>query len=189
MTTLAPKRIRFTVDSYYKMAELGLLDENRQVELINGDIIDMSPIKSYHAGTVNFLNRALTLSLNDLATVCVQNPIRLDNYSEPEPDIILAKFRSDLYRRKHPTPEDTLLVIEVADSSLQFDREVKGELYATAGIPEYWIVNLTDRQLEVYTEPRVGSYQSKQIFSDSADLQMTVLGKSIDLSELFLKDE
>ncbi|MEL7422264.1 MAG: Uma2 family endonuclease, partial [Bacteroidota bacterium] len=156
---------------------------------INGDIIDMSPINSGHAGTVDVLTEELLLKLVGLAIIRVQNPLKVDNSSEPEPDVLVAKLESQRYRRQHPTAEDTLLVIEVADSSLQFDREVKGELYATAGIPEYWIVNLTDRQLEVYTEPRVGSYQSKQIFSDSADLQMTVLAKSIDLSELFLKDK
>ncbi len=186
MTTLAPKRMRFTVGSYYKMAELGLLDENQQVELIRGDIIDMSPIKSYHAGTVNFLNRILTVTLDHQATVCVQNPIRLDNYSEPEPDLIVAKFRSDLYRRKHPTPTDALLIIEVADSSLQFDREVKGELYAKADIPEYWIVNLIDRQLEIYTKPTTASYQKRQVLTTPAEMQMTILGQSVDLSELFL---
>ena len=186
MTTLAPKRIKFTVDSYYKMAELGLLEENRQVELINGDIIDISPIKSFHAGTVNFLNRVLTTALNDLATICVQNPIRLDRFSEPEPDLIVAELRPDLYRREHPTPVNVHLVIEVADSSLQFDQEVKGELYAKAGIPEYWIVNLPDRQLEVYSEPASSVYQTRRVITEPNKLQLEILGVLVDLRELFL---
>ncbi len=188
MTTLAPKRMRFTVDSYYKMAELGLLDENQQVELINGDIIDMSPINSDHAGTVDVLTEELLLKLAGAAVIRVQNPLKIDSSSESEPDVLVAKLEPHRYRLRHPTPTDVLLVVEVADSSLQFDRAVKGELYAKAGIPEYWIVNLIDRQLEMYTTPATSSYQKKQTLSIPAEMQMTVLGQLIDLRELFLAE-
>src|SRR5438309_8182250 len=115
----------FNVDEYYRMAEAGLLSEDDRVELIEGEIIEMSPIGSTHGGTVKRSSTFLNRKLGDAVIVSVQDPVRLNGFSEPQPDIALLKPRKDFYSNSHPTPEDVLLVIEVADTSLQYDRAVK----------------------------------------------------------------
>lgn len=163
MTQTAAQRRLFTVSDYYKMAEAGILSPDDRVELIRGEILKMSPIKSQHAGVINKLVKMLIRQLDDRATVAGQNPLHISKFSEPEPDIIVARFREDEYVERHPRPEDVFLLIEVADSSLAFDRKVKTPLYVQAGIPEYWIVNLNDRQIEIFRSPAEGEYQEKQI--------------------------
>ena len=153
----------FNVEEYYKMAETGILEENARVELINGEIITMSPINSQHSGIINFLNRALITTLGNQAIVSIQNPLRLNEYSEPEPDLLISKFREDAYRNAHPTPPDVLFLIEVSDSSLDFDRKVKTAIYAKSGIPEYWIINIPDKKIEIYTHPGDGEYLNRYI--------------------------
>lgn len=170
---------RFTVDDYHHMAASGLLAEDQPVELIYGQIIDMSPINSRHAGTVNLLNRLLSARLDKQYILGVQNPIHLDEFNEPEPDLAIMKFREDFYVHDHPLPSDVLLLIEVADTSLNKDRELKLPLYATAGIPEVWILNLQDGQLECYTEPKEGSYQSTTIKKTGTTLQHTQWGEFV----------
>lgn len=133
---------RFTVDDYNRMAETGILKEDARVELIEGEIKMMSPIGSRHASTVDRSDRALKRLLGDSYIVRVQGPILLDDYSEPQLDLAVLHFRDDFYAGGHPTPADVLLVIEVADSTLQEDRKVKMPLYARAGIPEAWLVDL-----------------------------------------------
>lgn len=157
-----PSRHRFTVDDYYKMAEVGILKPDDRVQLIRGDIIDMPPIGPEHAGEVNRFTRIFVLAFSHRAVVAIQNPVRLERHSEPEPDVALLRPRDDDYRSAHPTPADVLLLVEVAASSLDFDRETKVSLYAEAGIPEYWIVNLVDSVVEVYREPKDGVYRSVQ---------------------------
>ncbi len=120
------------------MAEVGLLSEDSRVELIEGEIIEMSPIGSTHGGTVNRSSKLLHRELDDIAIVSVQNPVHIDDFSEPQPDLALLKPRKDFYSNSHPTPEDVLVVIEVADASVYYDRNVKPPLYARAGIPEAW---------------------------------------------------
>ncbi|PYT08764.1 MAG: Uma2 family endonuclease [Acidobacteria bacterium] len=152
----------FNVDEYYRMAEVGLLSEDDRVELIEGEIIEMSPIASTHGGTVkrssNFLNR----KLGDVVIVSVQDPIRLDDFSEPQPDLALLKPRKDFYSKAHPIAEDVLVVIEVADTSLAYDRNVKLPLYARAGIPESWLIVLAKEVIEIHSQPRNGKYQKIQ---------------------------
>src|SRR5882724_10132038 len=152
----------FNVDEYYRMAEVGLLSEDDRVELIEGEIIEMSPIGSTHGGTVkrssNFLNR----KLGDVVIVSVQDPIRLDDFSEPQPDLALLKPRKDFYSKAHPAPEDVLVVIEVADTSVNYDRNVKLPLYARAGIPEAWLMVLRKDIIEVHSQPKNGKYQKVQ---------------------------
>ena len=143
----------FTVADYYRMADAGLFHETPRVELIQGQIIDMSPIGFPHFGMVNRLTRLLVPLVGARGLVSVQNPVRLDSGSEPQPDIAILKPRTDDYETGTPGPDDVLLLIEVADTSLDFDRNVKAPLYAQSGIAEYWIVNLPDRLIEVHREP------------------------------------
>ena len=142
---------RFTVAEYDRMIDLGILKEDARVELIRGEIVAKMSIGDAHIACVDRLNRLLVRAVSDDAIVSVQNPIRLAD-SEPEPDLVLKRPRQDFYGK--PGPADILLVIEVADASLEDDREVKGPLYAENGIAEYWIVNLIDRCLEVHRQPR-----------------------------------
>lgn len=155
-------RRHFNVAEYYRMMEAGILSESDHVELIDGEVIEISPIGSRHAACVDRLNKFLN-KLNDVI-VRVQNPIRLDDFSEPQPDITLLQMRSDYYAKGHPTPTDVLLVIEVADSSTEFDRVVKLPLYAEALIPEFWLVNLPDEKIEVFSKQLNGAFQESQEF-------------------------
>ena len=158
-----PQPRLFTVEEYYRMGESGILDEDDRVELIHGEIIQMTPIGIAHASCVNRLNMLLTRLLSPRAIVQVQNPVGIDQRSEPQPDLILLAPRSDYYRERRPGPRDTLLVIEVADSSLQFDRTVKAPLYAAAGIQELWIVDLAHRRVEVLRSPGPTGYAETQV--------------------------
>jgi Uma2 family endonuclease len=153
-------RRALTVAEYHRMGEVGILTEDDRVELIEGQLIAMSPIGSEHAGTVNALNRRLVLAVGDRGVVAVQNPVQLDDRSEPQPDFAVLKPRADDYRRATPRPDEVLLIIEVADSSLAYDRRVKRSLYARHGIPEFWIVNLAAGEVEVCRAPEGGQYAS-----------------------------
>lgn len=149
-----------TVAEYHRMGEVGILTEDDRVELIEGQLIAMSPIGSEHSGTVNALNYRLIEALGRRGVVAVQNPVRLDDLSEPQPDFTVLKPRDDFYRRATPVPDDVLLIIEVADSSLAYDRNVKRSLYARHGIPEFWIVNLNAGEVEVCRSPEGEAYTS-----------------------------
>jgi Uma2 family endonuclease len=152
----------FTVHDYHRMAEVGLLSEDSRVELIEGEIIEMSPIGSTHGGTVKRSSAFLNRTLGDAVIVSVQDPIRLNDFSEPQPDIALLKPRKDFYSKSHPMPEDVLVVIEVADTSVNYDRNVKLPLYARAGISEAWLVVLAKDVIEVHSQPKNGKYQKVQ---------------------------
>lgn len=154
----APTRRRFTVDEYYAMAKAGVLTRNDRVELLDGDIILMTPIGDWHAANVDEIVYLLIPPLRGKANVRIQNPISLSNVSEPQPDIVILHWRDDFYRAGKPTPDDVLLIIEVSDSSLEYDRTDKLSAYARAGIPEFWIVSRDDRRIEAYTEPSEGTY-------------------------------
>lgn len=158
-------RRRFTVDEYLRMAEVGLLTEDDKVELIQGEIIKMSPINVAHASVVKRLIRLLSKALGDRAILSAQDPVQLTNDSLPQPDITLLQPQHDFYSWKHPGPESVLLLIEVSDTTLNYDRRTKGALYAAAGIAEYWIVNLPARQIEAYREPRPTGYRTTTIYS------------------------
>ena len=147
------RRRRFTVAEYYAMAEAGILTQQDRVELLDGDIVLMAPIGNRHAFCVDWLNRFWVLALAERAIVRIQNPVRLNDSSEPEPDIALLGWRDDFYVSGHPGPQSVLLLIEVADSTVDFDRNQKLLLYARAGIAEFWVVNLQDRRVETYAEP------------------------------------
>ena len=184
--TVRLKRKSFTVEEYHQLAEVGILKPDDRVELINGDIIAMSPIKSSHAGMVTGMLEILIIKLYKKATVICQSPITIANHSEPEPDIVIAHYNRDSYRLQHPTPEDIYVVIEVSDTTLEKDREVKHPLYAKAGIPEYWIINLNDRQIEIHRQPKNGEYHFKQIISQEAVIDCTSVELSLNYSDLFI---
>jgi Uma2 family endonuclease len=158
------KRRRFTVDEYYRMAEAGILTEDDRVELIEGEIVEMSPIGSHHASQVKRLNALFTARLGPRAIVSVQDPVRLSRHSEPQPDLALLKPREDFYRRSHPDPGDVLVLIEVMDTTIEMDRRVKLPLYARSGIAETWLVDVNADRIEVYRSPSVDGYRDVRIF-------------------------
>ncbi len=154
------QRRLFTADEYQQMIRAGVFDEDDRLELIEGEITEMSPISSKHAGHVNRLSELLRERLRGRVLVSVQNPVHLGEYSEPQPDLTLLRPRADYYADSHPTPEDVLLVVEVADTSVGFDRDVKIPMYARAGVGEVWLVTLVDKWIEVYREPTPQGYLS-----------------------------
>lgn len=146
-------RHRITVEEYYRMAEVGLLAPEARVELIEGEIIDMAPQGVAHAAIIRRMDRILHRAAGDRACVSTQLPLRLDQFSEPEPDFTLLAWRQDEYATAHPVPSDTLLVIEVSQSSLRYERERKLPLYARHGIPEVWIVDVAKLLLHTFHSP------------------------------------
>ncbi len=149
----------FSVDEYYRMAQAGVFSEDYRVELIEGEVVEMSPIGKHHAACVRRLDRILHRNIGELAIVSVQAPISINDFSEPQPDVALLKPRVDFYSNSHPTPQDVLVIIEVADTSVEYDRNVKIPLYARAGIPEAWLIILPKDFIEVHSEPKNGKYQ------------------------------
>ncbi|HVC93292.1 MAG TPA: Uma2 family endonuclease [Pirellulales bacterium] len=166
---------RFTVDEYEQMVECGILSERDRVELIRGEILEKMPIGERHAGCVNHLNSLLAAAVGKRAVVAIQNPVIFPD-SQPEPDVALLLPRDDFYKSVKPRPKDVLLVIEVADSTLDFDRDIKGAMYAQSGIQEYWILNLLDNCLEVHRQP-----QSDGTFRDVRTLPC---GHSVEIATL-----
>ena len=159
-----PKRRRFDVWEYHAMGDAGILEDGERVELIDGDILTMEPIGSGHVGSVNASNYALIQRVGNRAVVSVQNPLRLDANTEPEPNIALLKWRDDFYSNRIPVSQDALLIIEAADSSLAYDRGEKLAMYAYHDIPEVWISNLRDRVIEAHSEPVDGVYTKSRVY-------------------------
>ena len=182
-----PQRHRLTVDQYYRMAEAGILKEDDRVELIEGEIIDMPPIGIDHAYFVNRLTSLFIQSVGLQANVSSQNPIRLNSRSEPQPDIALLRYREDFYRHTRPGPKDILLLVEVSDTTLRYDTEVKLPLYARHEIPEVWIVDLEHQRLEVFRRPEEGVYL--KLFSPNLDETIAPIGLAearVNLRNLFI---
>jgi Uma2 family endonuclease len=154
---------RFSVKEYYRMAETGVLRPDARVELLDGRIIDMSPIGPFHGGVTNHLVEIFTTAARGRWRTSVQNPLHLDEHSEPQPDLMLLKPAADYYRRRHPVPADVFLLVEVSDTTLELDRGEKLPAYGRAGIAEAWIVDLNHAAIEVYREPHFTGYASKTI--------------------------
>ena len=146
------------------MGEAGILPEDASVELLDGDIIVMPPINDWHASNVKLLNNTMLPPLQGRAVVGIQDPVRLDDGSEPQPDVSILRWRDDFYAHGKPTPADVLLLIEVSDSTLSYDRNVKLAAYARAGIPEVWIANRPDRRIEAYTDPAGDAYAAVRYY-------------------------
>jgi len=176
-------RHRFTVAEYVRMAEVNILGEDSRVELMWGEVVEMSPIYIGHTSTVKRLIRLLTRTLGDRIILGVQDPVQLSDDSLPQPDIAVLRPQDDFYSEQQPGPDDILLLIEVADSSLRYDRRVKSKLYGAAGITDYWIVNLPERQIEVYREPRLTGYRTVTIYAPGETLS------SLAFPDLVLKVE
>lgn len=162
--SVRPKRLRFSVDDYYTMIDLGMLKNVESAEIIDGELIESMPIGNAHASVVKTLSEILRDYLGKDVTYSIKDPIRLDEYNEPIPDIALLNRRDDFYRRKAPMAEDVLLLIEVSDTTLEYDRNRKIPLYAQAGIPEVWIVNLQNSTVELHYEPRDSSFAIVKVF-------------------------
>ena len=176
---------RWTVADYHKMAEVGLLAEDTPVELINGEIVEMVPIGSRHSSKVKQLIDLLSLPLHDKAILSVQDPIRLGEHSEPEPDIAILRRKQDYYASAHPTSQDVLLLLEVSDTTTRYDREVKIPLYACHGIPEVWLLDLQQQCLEIYLSPEQGKYQQMHRLLSGQASPAAFPDIIIQLSELF----
>ncbi len=165
-------RRKFTVEQYHKMAESGILTEDDRVELLRGEIIEMSPVGRRRAACVNRLVRLFTQRLGEHAIVSPQNPVELDDSSEPQPDIALLQPRPDFYESGHPQPEDIFLIVEVADTTAKSDREVKIPLYAEDSIAEVWLVDINKQCIEVYRTLAPTGYQNVQKFQRGQTLSI-----------------
>ncbi|MCA1594329.1 MAG: Uma2 family endonuclease, partial [Acidobacteria bacterium] len=160
---------------YERMGVAGIFSEDDRVELIEGEIVEMSPIGKRHAACVGRLTQILALLLQRQVILWIQNPIQLSDFSEPQPDIALLKPRDDFYEHSLPTANDILLLIEVSDTTLEYDRQIKLPLYARSGVPEVWIVNLPDEQIETHAHPSGGSYQTTGHAARGDELQSHTL--------------
>lgn len=184
-TLNAQPRHRWTVAEYHRMAEVGLLNEDSRVELIDGEIIEMAPIGSQHSGKVNRFIHLFSKAFSDKAIIAAQNPVVLGGYGEPQPDIAILRWREDYYEQAHPHAEDVLLIVEVSDSTLHYDRDIKTPLYASHGIPEVWLLDIQSRQLEIYREPINGEYRQRDYRRTGQIAPILCPDAVIDLAELF----
>ena len=151
---------RFTADEYQRMGQVGILSEADRVELIDGEVVAMSPIGPRHNACVSSATRAMVRAAGDDAIVLPQGSVRLDLYHEPEPDLVLLRPRADFYASRHAGPEAILLIVEIADSSIEYDKNVKARIYAEFGIPEYWLADLNATLVWRYAAPEQGVYRS-----------------------------
>lgn len=156
-------RRRFNVDDYYRMAEAGILGADERVELLDGEVVPMSPIGRRHQACVDRLTQLFVARCQGRAVVRVQGPVRLDEYWEPEPDLSLLRPRNDFYDEGHPGPADVLLLVEVCDTSIEADRRIKLPQYARTGIAEAWLLNIEADTLEVYRQPAAGAYAERTV--------------------------
>ena len=180
------RRHRLTATEYRRMGEVGILRADARVELIEGEIIDMTPTGSRHAGVVRHIARLFERAIGDSAVVSIQSPVSLSDRSEPEPDIALLSPRTDFYKSAHPRPADVLLIVEVADASLRYDRQVKVPLYARHGVTEVWIVGLERNVLTQYRDPEGESYRTATPLAELAAVELAALpGVRLDLRGVF----
>ncbi len=175
---------RFTVEDYYRMGEVGILPPDVRVELVDGEIKQIPPIHPPHASIVHRLNAVLARKLHGKVVVGIQSPIRLDDYNEPQPDVTVLRFRDDYYCTQHPTPADVLLVIEVADTSLRYDRDEKMPRYGRYGIPEAWLVDVQAQTITVFTQPHAGGYREQHVLSHGQEIvSVAVEGLRLQVDE------
>ena len=179
-------RHRLTVDDYHRMAQTGVLAHDARVELIDGEIIEMAPMGTRHHSTILRLSQMLHTAVGERATVMTQLPMRLDRRNEPEPDLALLKPRADFYASAHPCGADSLLVIEVSDTTLGYDVRIKAPLYARHGVPEYWVFDLPGQQLRLFSQAAGGNWGDVQVIVKPGRIALPGLGGvEIDLSSDF----
>ncbi|MGK7924888.1 MAG: Uma2 family endonuclease [Spirulina sp.] len=184
MTIATPTRL-WTVEEYHKMIEAGILTENDKVELLEGRIVQMPPQSPFHAGTTQRTDEYLKNRLRGLASVRIQLPITLST-SEPEPDIAVVRIDPNFYCDRHPQAEDILLLIEIAVTTFDKDYREKAPIYARANIPEYWLLNVSDRQAYIFRDPSPSGYQSQhQLSATEGIVPLAFPDLEISLSELF----
>lgn len=186
MAASLPRKL-WTVGEYEQLVEKGVLDEDDRVELIRGEIVEMAPVGTRHISCVINLQALFHRLSPDIVTVSVQNPVRLPNDSEPQPDVALLKGPRSRYKEHRPSSEDVLLLVEVSDSTLGSDRYVKAPLYAEAGIPEVWVVNLDKGVIEVFSQPAGGRYKRTSTVGRGETLAIALpggLAESISVDEV-----
>lgn len=160
----------FNVEEYCRLVDAGILNEKDRVELIEGEIIQMSPIGKRHAACVDRAGELFTFAFKRRAIVSIQNPLRLNEYNEPQPDIAVLKRREDYYADRPRTPEDTFFVVEVSDTTLPYDMQVKIPIYARAGVAEVWVENLQENRLLICREPDGSSYNKQFVLDRGASI-------------------
>ncbi len=182
---VATETYRFTVEEYARMGEEGILSPDVRVELVDGEIRRMPPIGAPHASIVDRLTGLLAVKLAGQAILRVQNPVRLDSYNEPQPDVTVLRFRDDFYSRSHPTPLDVLLVIEVADSSLPYDRDEKMPRYGRVGISEAWLIDIQAETITVFTSPSDSGYTEQRTLQSGDEIvSVAVDGLQVGVDEI-----
>ena len=168
------------------MADAGIFSPDVHIELIDGEIFEMSPIGSFHAGITRRLINLFTRLVGDAAIVDAQNPVVIGVHTEPQPDIALLHWREDFYVKSHPQPQDVLLLVEIADTTLDYDRDTKIPLYAKVEIPEVWLIDVSGKHLDVYRQPEQSRYTNQQRAKDLRCLRVGALPAfQFDLSRLF----
>ena len=179
------KKRKFDVEEYHRLGEVGILNEDDRVELIEGELVEMAPIGGEHATVVSKLTMILARQCDSSQLVHVQNPLRLDRTSEPQPDLVLARLIPG--SRDVPNFKDALLVIEVADSTYNYDRKIKAPLYARAGVPEFWIVDCQNRRVEVHSDAKGGVYENVTVADDTVTLVPRLAGNiAVRLADLWV---
>lgn len=157
------RRHRLTVAQYHRMGEAGVLAPEQRVELLQGEVVEMAPIGTRHAAAVKRLNQLLAAAAGTHAIVSVQDPLHLDDESEPQPDLLLLRPRADFYAQAHPRPADVLLLVEVSDTTSRIDREIKVPMYAAAGVAEVWVIDLDQNLVHLLRQPADGRYTEVQV--------------------------
>ena len=187
MIATAPTTQEFllTIDDYYKMGEVGIFPHETRVELINGRILYKKSISSFHSFVSHKVIEKLYKKIGDDVVVRCKNPVHIQNNSVPEPDIALAKLPSKQYCTRHPEPKDIYLVIEVAESSIQFDTGEKLKMCALANIPEYWVIDLNDYKIHVYRQPDGDKYLFEEIIDDSGIATCKTIDFQLNAKEIF----
>ena len=176
----------FTVADYTRMRETGILAEDDHVELVDGEVRVMRPIGPLHAAIVKRLNTILSREISGSIIISVQDPIQLNDTSEPQPDLALLHYRDDFYAQAHPVADDVLLVIEVADTTIDYDRDEKLPRYAEANIAEVWLIDVSHLRLEQYTQPRNGNYRVRQLLEQGDTIEaQAVAGLQFALNRVF----
>ena len=164
-----------SVADYHRLGEVGILEDGDRIELIEGVLVDMAPIGSEHASLVNRISHCLAGSLSSRVIISTQNPVTLDDRSEPQPDIAVLRYRDDFYATAHPTPMDVLLVVEVADTSLDYDQRLKIPLYARHGVAEVWLAAIGQRSIEVFRHPNDQGYRERMERTEQDSIRPTLL--------------
>ena len=180
-------RWKMTTSLYQSMYEHGILTENDQVELINGEILTRSPSGSRHAACIKKLNALLSRQLSEKAIIGIQDPVKLGEDAMPEPDVVVLRHRADYYVNEHPGANDIYLAIEVSDTSAEYDRTVKLPIYAEAGIPEYWLIDLNASQIEVYHTPNGQKYRHRELIGKEDQLHFRAFDLSLNATDIFIE--